>query len=223
MGRELAPGTTVVGVTRNFHYASLRQPVGPFVLHRLHDQPQMLSFFGRYLALRIAPDEVPQTLAHIKKTWTAFVPNHSFDYFFMGDDLDRLYRAEATLGWVATAFALLAIAIACLGLFGLVAYTITQRTKEIGIRKALGASVPSILALLSKDFVRLVAVAFVIAVPAAYVCADQWLDGFAYRIDLKPWVFAVAGGLSLLIALLTVSVQSLRTAFMDPARSLQQS
>ena len=220
VGKMLARGTEVVGVTRNFHYASLRQRVGPFVLHRLHDQPDMLSFFGRYLAVRIGPDDVPRTLAHIEATWKAFAPHQSFDYFFMDEDLDRLYRAEATLGQLAAAFAILAIAIACLGLFGLVAYTVTQRTKEIGIRKVLGASAPSILALLAKDFVRLVGVAFVLAVPVAYLCVDQWLGGFAYRVVLRPWVFVVAGMLVLLIALLTVSVQSLKTAFASPAQSL---
>jgi putative ABC transport system permease protein len=221
VGRLLAPNAKVVGVVRDFHYATLRQPVGPFVLHRLHDRPEMLDFFGRYLAMRIEPDHVPETIDHIEATWAQFAPSRSFEYFFMDDDLDRLYRAEATLGQVATAFALLAIAIAALGLFGLVAYTITQRTKEIGIRKALGASVFSILALLSRDFVQLVGVAFLIALPIAYVCVQQWLSGFAYRTDLHAWVFGVAGGLALAIALLTVSVQSIRVAWANPADSLQ--
>ncbi len=220
VGRMLAPGTEVVGVTRDFHYASLRQRVGPFVLHRLPDDPETIEFFGRYLVVRIGPESMPQALAHVEKTWRTFAPNRSFDYFFMDEDLDRLYRAERTLGQVATAFAVLAVAIACLGLLGLVAYTVTQRTKEIGIRKALGASVASILALLSKDFVRLVGVAFVIAVPVAYVGVDRWLDGFAYRIALRPWVFLLAGALALVVALLTVSVQAIEAARASPAQSL---
>jgi putative ABC transport system permease protein len=165
---------------------------------------------------------VPETIAHIETIWTQFAPARLFEYFFMDDDLDRLYRAEATLGQVAMAFAVLAIAIAALGLFGLVAYTISQRTKEIGIRKALGASVFSILALLSKDFIRLVGIAFVIALPVAYVCAHEWLSGFAYRTALHAWVFGAAGSLALAVALITVSVQSIRVAQANPADSLQQ-
>jgi putative ABC transport system permease protein len=222
VGRRLSPGVQVVGVVRDFHYAALHQPVGPFVLHRLHDRPEMLDFFGRYLAVRIEPDRVSATMAHVEATWAQFEPSRLFEYFFMDDDLDQQYRAEATLGQVATAFAMLAIGIAALGLFGLVAYTITQRTKEIGIRKALGASGLSILALLAKDFVRLVGIAFVIALPVAYVCAQQWLSGFAYRTTLHPWVFGLAGGLALTVALLTISVQSLKVARANPADSLQE-
>ncbi|MEM9996143.1 MAG: FtsX-like permease family protein, partial [Bacteroidota bacterium] len=144
-----------------------------------------------------------------------------FTYRFLDDAFDELYRQEERLSRVFALFAGLAIVIACLGLFGLAAYTAERRRKEIGVRKVLGASVTSVVALLSGEFTRLVAISFVVATPLAWWAMQRWLDHFAYRIDLGPGPFLVAGGLAATVALLTVSVHAVRAATADPVRSLR--
>jgi len=170
--------------------------------------------------VRTAPGQTADVLDGLRATWAEF-SDLPIAYSFLADDLAAQYRTEARLEQLFTTFAGLAILIACLGLFGLAAYTAQQRTKEIGIRKALGATVTGIVGLLSKDFLKLVGVAFVVAVPAAYWAMSQWLQGFAYRIDLGAGVFLLAGGLALTVALLTVSYQALRAARTDPVNVLQ--
>lgn len=211
----------VIGVTENFHFASLHRPVGPFVLPRLPDNLGALNFFGRYLAIRIAPDDPQGALASIEETWNSFIPGTPFEYLFVDQEMDRLYRAEENLSRVAGAFSILALMIACLGLFGLAAYSAEQRVKEIGIRKVLGATVTNIVSLLSKDYLRLVAIGFVIAVPVSWYVMNRWLADFAYRIEINPLVFLMAGGLVLLVAILTVSWQAVKAAFMNPVNSLR--
>ncbi|MCY7359295.1 MAG: ABC transporter permease, partial [Rudanella sp.] len=144
-----------------------------------------------------------------------------FNYSFLDDDFDRMYRSEQRVGTIALIFALLAILISCLGLFGLAAFMAEQRTKEIGVRKVLGASVVSIVTLLSKDFLKLVLIAIVIASPIAWWAMHRWLQDFAYKIDIEWWVFALAGLLAVGIALLTVSFQSIKAALMNPVKSLR--
>jgi putative ABC transport system permease protein len=204
----------VVGVVRDFHYHSLREAVEPLFLHAFPD------FYDRF-TLRLAPADVHATVAAVERAWAAEAPHLPFTYTFLDERFDEQYRADARFGQLFGVFAGLAILVACLGLFGLASYTAEQRTKEIGVRKVLGASVAGIVALLSRDVLRLLAVAFVVAVPLAYVAMDRWLEGFAHRVALGPGVFAVAGALALLIALLTVSTQTLRAAAADPVSALR--
>lgn len=211
---------TVIGVTKDFHTASLHTPIGPFVLQMMN-RNGTLNTFGRYLVLRIAPTDVQETLAYLERTWNEFVPNRPFSYFFLDSDLDALYKAEETLGKVAIAFSILAILVACLGLFGLASFMTEQRTKEIGVRKTMGAGIPSIVLLLSKDFVRLVLFAFIVAAPVSYLALDSWMSNFAYRTDLNLVLFLLAGALALLIALLTVSYQTVRAALTNPVHALR--
>ena len=204
----------VVGVVKDYHHASLQQRVQPIVMHILPD------WFG-YFSLRINTSQVQETLATLEQTWQQWAPNRPFEYFFMDEDYDRQYRAEQQFGQISSAFSLLAILIACLGLFGLAAYTAEQRTKEIGVRKVLGASVSNLVLLFSKEFTRLVLIAFVIAAPVAYFAMQQWLETFAYRIDLGIGTFLFAGLLALLIAWFTVSFQAIKSALNDPVKALR--
>ncbi len=205
---------TVVGVMRDYHHQSLRQKIEPTIMYII---PSTFNYFS----VRFITQDVPALLAHLEKTWQRLFPGLTFNYFFLGDDFERQYRAEEQLTKVFGTFAFLAILIACLGLFGLASFMTAQRTKEIGVRKVLGASVPSIVALLSKDFLKLVGIAFVIAVPVAYYAMSRWLQDFAYRIEIGPWVFLGAGALALLIALLTVSYQAVRAATANPTEALR--
>ena len=154
-------------------------------------------------------------------TWAQFYPDWPFEFHFADQGFDAQYRGEESLGQIFTTFALLAIGIACLGLFGLALFTAQQRTKEIGVRKVLGASVGSIVVLLSKEFTILVLVAFVVAVPLAYVAMDRWLQDFAYRVDVPWWIFVVPGLAALVIAWLTVSYQSIKSVLTNPVESLR--
>jgi putative ABC transport system permease protein len=205
---------TVVGVLRDFHFSTLQEEIPPIVF-RL--QPNVF----RYLAVRIRAENTTATLDALEDTWRAFAPAYPFEYAFVDDDYAEEYTGLQRLSETIRAFAFLAILVACLGLFGLVAYTTEQRTKEIGVRKVLGASVASILVLLSRDFLKLVAVALVVAWPLAYAGLSRWLDDFAYRIELGWPVFALAGGVALAVALLTMAYQSLRAALANPVQSLR--
>ena len=218
LGQTLSPSWgsiefTVVGVTKDFHYRSLHAEIYPLALFGPLRTP-------RYVAVRVSPDKVANTLEAIRSLWKQF-SDLPLEYAFLADDLVATYRTEERLTKIFGIFSGLAILIACLGLFGLAAFTAEQRTKEIGIRKVLGASVANLVALLSKDFLRLVLIAFVVAVPVAYLAMERWLEDFAYRIDLGVGTFALAGGLALGIALLTVSYQALKAALADPVRALR--
>ncbi len=207
------PMGQIIGVVEDFHFQSLHQEVQPLVLN-------YIPWFG-YAAMRVAPADLPATLEHVRTTWETFAPGYAFDYRFLDEDFDRLYRAEARLGKLFGFFAGVAIFIACLGLFGLAAYAAERRRKEIGVRKVLGASTGQIVTLLAKEFARLVLVGFVIAVPLAWLGMGRWLESFAYRIGLGPGVFVLAGAIALVIALVTVSSQALRAATADPVKSLR--
>ncbi len=207
----------VIGVVKDYHFQSLHYAIEPLVFFfRTKSSP-----YHRYLAVRINPRDIPSTLDRLKKKWRAVVPNRPFDYFFLDDEFNRNYQTEELWSKIITCAALLTVFIACLGVFGLTAHTVTQRTKEIGIRKVLGATVANILSLLSQDFVKLVLLANLIALPIAYFAMNRWLQNFAYRIEISWWVFVLAGGLALLIALLTVSTQALKAALANPVESLR--
>ena len=161
------------------------------------------------------------TLSAIQKQWKQFDDEFPFDYFFMDEQLNKFYQSDQRLLKVISIFATLAIIIACIGLFGLSIYTAKQRTKEIGIRKVLGASVTGVVRLLSKDFIKLVGIAILIASPIAWWASNKWLQDFAYRINIGWWVFASAGVIALLIAMFTVSFQAIKTAVANPVKSLR--
>jgi putative ABC transport system permease protein len=205
----------VIGVVADFHFASLHQPIEPLAIWY---QPGNAR---NHLLVRIQGDDVAGTMAYVEQQWTALAPHRPFTFRFLDDTYNALYRSEQQMGQVAGTFSLLAIFVACLGLFGLAAFTTEQRTKEIGVRKVLGASVSGIVALLSKDFLKLVGVAFVLAVPLAYFGMQRWLEGFAYRIDIGPGLFLFIGALTLFIALLTVSYQAVKAALADPVKTLR--
>jgi len=161
------------------------------------------------------------TIDAIRKIWSDYFPNDPFNYYFLDEMYDQQYRSDALYGKVFGIFASLAILIACFGLMGLSAYNILQRTKEIGIRKVMGASVQHVLFLLSKDFLLLVVVAFALAIPVTWAVMHNWLQDFAYRINIKWWVFGIAGLMAVLIAVITISFQAVKAAIANPVKSLR--
>jgi ABC-type lipoprotein release transport system permease subunit len=210
---EGRPGR-IIGVVRDFQLRSARYPIEPLILA---NDPER---FGT-LCLRIKSDRVPETIKSLEATWKTFSPEFPFRATFYDQAVDELYRNERRSGALYGAMTAMAVVIACLGLFGLASFLAEQRTKEIGIRKVLGASVPGIFALVSREFLQWVAVANLLAWPAAYVFLRSWLENFAYRTSLGIDVFVLSAGLSLMIALLTVGGQALRVARTVPARSLR--
>lgn len=203
----------VVGVLRNFNFNSLREVVTPMAL--------FLDGDGNSIAIRLQTGDVPGLVARIKDLWTRMAPAQPFSSNFMDDDFNRQYDAEQRMGGIALFFAALAIFVACLGLFGLVTYAAEQRTKEVGIRKVLGASVGGLVTLLSRDFIGLVVLSLFISFPFAWWAMHRWLQDFAYHIHLGWGVFAVSGLLALAIALVTVSVQAIKAALANPIKSLR--
>jgi putative ABC transport system permease protein len=186
-------------------------------------QPLLIYFDTvrmNYVSAKVRPENLPATIAALERSVAQVTP-YPFEYEFLDERFDRLYRAELRLGETFRFFTILALLIASLGLFGLAAFAAEQRTKEIGIRKVLGANVPRLVALLSRDLLRLVGIAFIAGAPLAYFAMQRWLEQFAYRIELGPGVFIVAGGAALVIALLAVSYQSVRAAVADPVQSLR--
>ena len=208
-------GSEIVGVMKDYHHQSLQQSIGPIVF-----QP---AYNDHYFALKLATKNggVQDNVAQLSDLYRQYFPGNPFEYYFADENYNKQYQTEQQYGRIFTVAAGLAILIACLGLFGLAAFTAEQRTKEIGVRKVLGASVASIVTLLSKDFLKLVLIAIVIASPIAWWAMNKWLQGFAYKIDIEWWVFVGAGLLAVGIALLTVSFQSVRAALMNPVKSLR--
>jgi putative ABC transport system permease protein len=209
----------IIGVVKDFHYASLHNPIGPFIVERFFNQG-IFNFFGRYAAVRMRPGDPAATLAYLEQQWRNFVPDRPFEYRFLDAELDKLYTAEQTLGQVATVFSLMAIFVACLGLFGMASFTAERRTKEIGVRKVLGASEVGIITLLTKESARLVAIAFVVTVPLAWFAISKWLQTFTYATTVNPVSFVVAGVAVFAVAILTVGLQSVRTATANPVESI---
>ncbi|QMW03182.1 ABC transporter permease [Spirosoma foliorum] len=204
---------TIVGIVKNFHFESLRRNIGALSM--------ILQPNSGAITFRLSSAHITDLVPQIEAKWKQMAPGQPFSYQFMDDSFDEMYRAEQRVGTIALTFAALAILIACLGLFGLAAFMAEQRTKEIGVRKVLGASVPSIIGLLSKDFLKLVLIAILIASPIAWYAMSRWLNDFAYKIDIEWWMFALAGLLAVGIALLTVSFQSVKAALMNPVKSLR--
>ena len=206
----------VVGLVRDFQYHSLHRAIDPTVLHIV-----AASYYSDYITARIGPHGVPETLARMADAWQSFNTERPFEYVFLDETFDALYRAEERLGRLFGYFSILAIVIACLGLFGLAAFTAEQRTKEIGVRKVMGATVGGIVLLLSKDLLKLIAVAFIVGAPLAYVMMSRWLLGFADRIDLSVGIFLMVGLAALGIAWLTVGYHAVKAALADPVTALR--
>ncbi len=207
--------STVVGVVDDFNYESLRQPIGAYAFHNNRSEGKS------YMLVRFKSGNLVNTMAGLKNAYTKVLPNLDFNYSFLDQNLEKLYEREKRAGQISILFCLLAIFVAALGLFGLAAFTSEQRKKEIGIRKVLGASVSKIIQMLSKDFIKLVLIALFLGFPVSYLFMENWLEGFAYRISIPWWVFAIAGIIALLIALITVSFQSIRVALLNPVKSLR--
>lgn len=204
----------IAGVIRDFHLRSLRSQIEPLVLVLHKDR-------GDKLLIRIKPQNIAAALAYVEDTYKTINPNQPFEYTFLDQTFADQYRADERKGNLFLSFSGMAIFIACLGLFGLVTFTAEQRTKEIGVRKVLGASVSSIVTLLVQDFLKLVVIALLIASPLAWWAMNRWLEDFAYRISISGWVFGLAGLVAVGIALLTVSFQSVRAALANPIKSLR--
>jgi putative ABC transport system permease protein len=208
----------VIGVVKDFHYESMHQKVRPMALLFLKGT---YKWPANYISVRVNPGNISQTIQLIENTWEAFSPKLALAYSFLDEDYDRLYKNEQQTHQLFIVFSFLAIFIACLGLLGLASFMAQQRTKEIGIRKALGATVHHITVMLSKDFTKWVLLANLMAWPVAYLAMHKWLQDFAYRIEISWWMFVFAGVLAFIIALLTVSFQVLKAARKNPVESLQ--
>jgi putative ABC transport system permease protein len=204
----------IVGVIKDFHTESLHEEIEPFVLLIWPD------WYG-WMSVKLKSDNVSSALGFLENTINEFVPGYPLEYQFLDEEIDNLYKTEQLTGNIIVYITLLAIFISCLGLFGLASFTAEQRTKEIGIRKVLGASVSGIAVLLSREFTKWVALASLIAWPIAYFAMTKWLQNFVYRTSIDWWTFIIAGGLALVIALVTVSYQSIKAALANPVDSLR--
>jgi putative ABC transport system permease protein len=203
----------IVGVVSDFHFSSLKNPIEPLLLYK--------SSRLNWMVLKTETNNYGQLLAQLEQNWKSTIANVPFTYVFMDKEVEKMYEEEKRLGRISGLFTVIAILISCLGLFGLVSYVAEQKKKEIGIRKVLGASINSVVKLLTKDFVKLVGIAFIIATPVAYFLMQRWLEDFTYRIDIQWWVFVIAGCFALIITLLTVGLQSLKSAVANPVKSLR--
>jgi putative ABC transport system permease protein len=204
---------TIVGVVEDYHYASLKSPIGPLVIATNKDR--------RLALVKLKTDHIQSTIKDINKAYAASAPDYPFEYSFLDERFELLYKTESKQQAVLGFFSILAIFIACLGLFGLASYTAVKRTKEIGVRKVIGASVQSIVVLLSKDLLKPVLLGTIIAIPVGYYSMNKWLQGFAYRIEFHWWMFGIAVLAAVAIALITVGTQALNAALTNPVKSIR--
>jgi ABC-type antimicrobial peptide transport system permease subunit len=204
----------VIGVAKDFNYKSMHDKSGPLVAF---NDPNWFNFF----MVRIAPNSTSQAIKELQSTWKQFLPGSPLEYRFLDETFNELYHEDRQASFLIFVFAFIAIIISCLGLFSLAAFTAEQRSREIGIRKVMGATVASIIALVSKDFIKLVCIAIVIATPISFLVMNSWIQNFAYRIDISWWMFVAAGLVALLIAFITVSFQSIKAALANPVKSLR--
>ena len=204
----------VVGVVKDYHFRSLHQTIDPLVLFW---EPSYISYYF----IKLKPAQRSEMIAYLEEEWSSVAPVYPFDYFFLDETFTAMYRAESRLSALVRAFAILAIFIACLGLFGLAAYEMERRTKEVGIRKVLGASSSGLLLRFSRQFLWLVGVAFLLAVPLTWYLMDRWLENFAYQIQLGAGVFLLAGGIALLTAWLAIAYHAWLAARSNPVEALR--
>ncbi|WP_225586965.1 ABC transporter permease [Algoriphagus sp. Y33] len=201
-------------MVKDFNYISLHNTVEPLTL-------PFEAYASRYMSLKVKGEDLPATLSQIEGVWKQLAPHRLFIYSFLDEDFNKQYESDFRFRQIFTTFSVLAIFIACLGLLGLATYTAEQRTKEIGIRKVLGANIGSIVGLLSKDFIKLVLIAIVVATPLAWYVMNRWLEGFAYQVTIQWWIFLISGVLAVIVALVTISFQSVKAAMMNPVNSLK--
>ena len=204
----------IIGVMKDFHYYSVKSEIEPLAM-------ALAPGYVEIVTVRLAPENIAKSLHDLKNSWFSVAGGYPFEYRFLDEDFRGWYRSEERMLTLLEIFALTAIIIACLGLFGLASFTSEQRTKEIGIRKVLGATEINLTYLMSKEFLLLVIISNLIAFPVAYFVSNWWLQSFAYRININIWTFLLAGSLSIIIAILTVSYQSIKAASANPVKSLR--
>ncbi|WP_154402466.1 ABC transporter permease [Mucilaginibacter endophyticus] len=209
----------VIGITQDFNPLSLHDQIMPWAL--FYTKSGNYLTHSSYIAVKLRPGDYAGAINRIRSVWKSFMPEYPFDYHFLDQQYDELYRTDQTMGKVFSVFTVLSVIVACLGLFGLAMYTAERRTKEIGIRKVLGASIANVVMMLSRDFLKLVLLASVIAFPVAWYAMHTWLQDFAYRTSISWWVFVFATGIVTLIALVTISFQALKAATNNPVKSLK--
>lgn len=229
LGKRVAAGAAtgrVIGVAKDFHFKSLHKQVEPLVMNAMQDDfsslpPAVRATVSRTLLLRISGEEVSQTLNYLTDLFLEFDPKHPFEFEFLDDALDRLYLSERQLMKLTGIFSGICIFISCLGLFGLASFTTERRTKEIGIRKVLGATTAQIILMLSSSIIWIVLIAAVIASLSAYFAVDEWLSSFAYRAGINPLVFVLSALIAIAVAFITIALQSFKTARANPVHALQ--
>ena len=204
----------IIGVVKDFNYKSMHDRTGPLIAF---NDPNWFRFF----MVRVAPNNASHAINEVQNIWKQMLPGSPLEYSFLDDTFNELYSEDQKTAFLILAFAIIAIMISCLGLFGLATFTAEQRSKEIGIRKVLGASVAGIVKMLSTEFVKLVIIAACIALPVGWIGINKWLENFAYHVHISWWMLAVPGLLALLIALVTVSFQAIKAALANPVKSLR--
>jgi putative ABC transport system permease protein len=209
----------VIGVVKDFNVESIRSAIGPFALFNKTSKSYRIN--SSYIIAKIDGGNVSGTLQQLETKWKQLAPSIPFEYSFLDKNFENLYRADQKQGFVFGVFTCLSILVACLGLFGLSIYTAERRTKEIGIRKVLGASVQSLVTLLSKEFIKLVCISVLLAFPIGWWAMNKWLQDYTYHIDISWSVFILAGAAAFIIALLTVSFQAIKSALLNPVKSLR--
>jgi putative ABC transport system permease protein len=209
----------IIGVVKDFNFVWLKEPIGPFFLDMAPEFT--LPFFLKFAAVRVKPGNIKNTISYIEQKWNEIIPEYPFEFSFLDENLNKMYKEQDNLGKLVGYFSILAIFIACLGMFALASFNAEQRTKEIGVRKVLGASVSGIVILFTKDFLKLVLIAVVVATPLAYLILDNWLGNFAYRVNINPVIFIVSALITFLIALITIAFQAVKTANANPVKSLK--
>ena len=210
----------IVGVVEDYNFASKHHPIAPLVI-TLNTRPRAFNLFIKYLAVKIDGSKIIDATENLEQAWLSVMPNRPFDFFFLDDRLNDSYKSEQKLSTVTVIFSILTILVACLGLFGLATFSVEQRTKEIGVRKVLGISSPQILMLLSKEFMLLIGIAFLISIPLSYYSLDEWLNSFAFRVNVDAWPFFVAGLIALVISFATVAFHGLKASLINPVDTLK--
>ena len=204
----------IIGVVKDFNFSTMKDKVKPLLI-------QVFPRWFWLLSVRLKTSDLTATMKDIEGTWNNIGGGAPFEYAFLEDDFNALYKSEQNMRSILSVFTFLSVLVACLGLFGLAAFTIKQRYREIGIRKVLGSSISDVVGLLSKDFLKLVIISILIASPIAWYASNKWLQDFAYKVEINWWIFVVAGAMALTIAFLTVCFQALRAASANPVKSLR--
>lgn len=210
----------IIGVVQDYNFASKHHPIAPLVI-TLNTNPGAFNLFIKYVAVKIDGRQTPNAITDLEKSWLAVMPERPFDFFFLDDRLNDSYKSEQKLSSVTLVFSLLAILVACLGLFGLATFSVEQRTKEIGVRKVLGINTSQIMTLLSREFMLLIAIAFLVAIPLSYYFLNEWLNGFAFRVNIEAWPFILAGIITFIISITTVAYHAMKASLINPVDTLK--